>query len=207
MSEYHFKVPLKDEDIKRLRIGDMVYFSGEAWTTRSRVQKAVFDEGWKLPFSIEERNLLIHTGPVIKEDNGEMKIISFAPTTSVRFEKWGPRSVREWRLKAIVGKATMGEKTRLAMKEHVCIHASPIGLTTNLFLDRLTIKNVYWKKEFGSIESAWIIGLEDYGPLIVDIDCYGNNYFDEIEGVIQNNKKAAYQYLNIPDDFQYTRLS
>ena len=207
MAEYHFKVPLNDEDVKKLHIGDMVYFSGEAWTSRSRVQKAVFDEGWTLPFSTETRNLLIHAGPVIKEEGGEHKIISFAPTTSVRFEKWGPQSVQKWHQKAIIGKATMGAKTMLAMMENICIHASPIGLTTNLFLDRIKIKDVHWKKEFGSIESAWIVELEDYGPFIVDIDCYGRNYFDEVDRLIQSSRNEAYKYLGIPEDFQYTRLS
>ena len=95
----------------------------------------------------------------------------------------------------------------LAMKENICIHASPIGLTTNLFLDRIKIKDVHWKKEFGSIESAWKSTWEDYGPFIVDIDCYGHNYFDEIDRSIQSSRKEAYKYLGIPYDFQYTRLS
>jgi L(+)-tartrate dehydratase beta subunit len=206
MSEYHFTVPLSDEDVKSVRIGDMVYFSGNAWTARSRVQKAVFDEGRALPFDTREWNLLIHAGPVIKEERGEWRIISFAPTTSVRFEKWGPKSVRDLGLKAIIGKATMGQATQLAMKENICIHASPIGLTTNLFLDRIKIQAVHWKEEFGSIESAWMLKVDDYGPFIVDMDCYGNNYFDEVDAVIRQNKQKAFQYLQVPDDFQYTQL-
>ena len=206
MAEYHFTIPLKDEDVKKLQIGDMVYFSGDAWTARSRVQKAIFDEGFELPFSTKEMNLLIHTGPVIKEEGDELKIISFAPTTSVRFEKWGPNLVRDLELKVIIGKATMGEKTKQAMQEYGCIHASPIGLTSNLFLDKIKIKNVFWKEEFGTVEACWVVSMEEYGPFIVDIDCYGNNYFDKIDDVIEENKKKAYEFLDIPEDFEYTKL-
>jgi len=39
MTEFHLNVPLKNEDVVKLKIGDIVYFSGEAWTCRSLLQK------------------------------------------------------------------------------------------------------------------------------------------------------------------------
>lgn len=65
MTEVHLRVPLQEADIRALRIGDMIYFSGPAWTCRARLQRYVFDEAHALPFSTGERNLLIHTGPII----------------------------------------------------------------------------------------------------------------------------------------------
>ena len=206
MSEFHLEVPLKDEDIKELKIGDTIYFSGEAWTCRSRLQRYVFDEGHILPFSTKERNLLIHVGPVIIKENGEWKLVSFVPTSSIRFEKWGARSVKELGLKAIVGKTTMRESTRQAMKENICIHATPLGVTPNLYLKQITIKDVYWFEELGSIEAAWILELRDLGPFLVDIDSEGRSHFDELDAIINNNRKKAYKDLNIPEDFEYTRL-
>ena len=206
MTEFRLKVPLQDEDIVKLKIGDIVYFSGEAWTCRSRLQKYVFDEGHMLPFSTKERNLLIHVGPVVIRDNGKWQLVSFSPTSSIRFEKWGARSVREWGLKAIVGKTTMGKSTMLAMKECACIHATPVGVTPNLFHNQIAIKDVHWLDELGSIEAAWILGIEELGPFLVDIDCEGRNYFDVLDTSIDTNRKKAYQKLNIPEDFEYTKL-
>jgi len=206
MTEFHLEVPLKDEDIVKLRIGDMVYFSGEAWTCRSRLQKYVFDEGHTLPFSTRKRNLLIHVGPVVLRDNDKWQLVSFSPTSSIRFEKWGARSVREWGLKAIVGKTTMGKSTMLAMKERICIHATPVGVTPNLFQDQIEIRDVHWFNELGSIEAAWILGLKELGPFLVDIDYEGRNYFDELDVIIDANRKKAYRRLNIPEDFEYTKL-
>ena len=136
MAEHHLRVPLKDEEIAKLAVGDLVYFSGPAWTCRSRLQKYVFDEGHELPFSTKEQNLLIHVGPVIIKENGKWKLVSFMPTSSIRFEKWGARSIERWGLKAIVGKTTMGVSTAHAMKKNGCIHATPIGVTPNLFLPK-----------------------------------------------------------------------
>jgi tartrate/fumarate subfamily iron-sulfur-dependent hydro-lyase beta chain len=206
MAEFHLHVPIKDDDILQVRIGDMVYFSGEAWTGRSRLHKRVFDEGHPLPFSTHARNLLIHTGPVIIRDRDRWKLTSFTPTSSIQVEKWGPRAVREWRLKAVLGKTTMGEPTRLAMKEARCIHATPIGITPGLFLDRIEVKDVYWLDEIGSMEAAWILELKDLGPFLVDIDCEGRSYFDQLDLAISENKRKAYQKLGIPEDFEYTKL-
>ncbi len=206
MAEFHFQVPLKDEDIKKVRIGDMVFFSGQAWTCRSRLQKYVFDEGHTLPFSTGDKNLLIHVGPVIIKEGGRWKLISFTPTSSIRFEKWGPKSIREWGLKAIVGKTTMGKASIEAIKERGCIHATPIGIIPNFYLDQIEIKDVYWFKELGSIEAAWMLEINDLGPFLVDIDTEGRSYFEELDRVIETNRRKAFQRLGIPEDFEYTKL-
>ena len=206
MAEFHFQVPLQDEEIKKVRIGDMVFFSGQAWTCRSRLQKYVFDEGHTLPFSTGDKNLLIHVGPVIIKEGGRWKLISFTPTSSIRFEKWGPKSIREWGLKAIVGKTTMGKASIEAIKERGCIHATPIGIIPNFYLDQIEIKDVYWFKELGSIEAAWMLEINDLGPFLVDIDTEGRSYFEELDRVIETNRRRAFQRLGIPEDFEYTKL-
>ncbi|MFH0844493.1 MAG: fumarate hydratase C-terminal domain-containing protein [Pseudomonadota bacterium] len=206
MAEYHLRVPLKDEDIIGLNVGDLVSFSGMAWTCRSRLQRYVFDEGHTLPFSTGDKNLLIHVGPVVIKEKGQWKLVSFMPTSSIRFEKWGAKSIRAWGLKAIVGKTTMGQKTAAAMKEARCIHATPIGVTPNLFLGRIEVKDVTWFQELGSIEAAWHLELTDLGPFLVDMDCKGRNHFDELDLIIASKRKEAYEFLKIPEDFEYTKL-
>ena len=206
MAEFHLTVPLQEDDIKKLRIGDLVFFSGPAWTCRSRLHRYVFDEGHPLPFSTRERNLLIHVGPVVLKEKGKWRLLSFTPTSSIRFEKWGPKSIHEWRLKAIIGKTTMGKSSMETMKEETCIHATPIGIIPNLYQDQIQIQDVYWLEELGSIEAAWILKLKDLGPFLVDIDCEGRNYFNELDSKIAANRKKAYLRLGIPEDFEYTKL-
>jgi tartrate/fumarate subfamily iron-sulfur-dependent hydro-lyase beta chain len=206
MAEHRLTVPLRDEDVDNIRIGDTVSFSGEAWTCRSRLHRYVFDEGHRLPFSTADRNLLIHVGPVVIKDDGKWRLVSFTPTSSIRFEKWGARSVSEWGLKAIVGKTTMGPATAQAMKKHHCIHCTPLGVTPTLLVKQIAIEDVYWYEELGSIEAAWILALHDLGPFLVDIDSQGDNYFDRLDPIIAENRKKAYQKLGITEDFEYTKL-
>jgi tartrate/fumarate subfamily iron-sulfur-dependent hydro-lyase beta chain len=206
MAKYNLKIPLQDRDIEKVRIGDLVYFSGKAFTCRSRLQKYIFDEKHILPFSTKDKNLLIHVGPIIRKKENRWKLISFMPTSSIRFEKWGPKSVKEWGLKAIIGKTTMGEASTQAMKENKCIHVSPVCVSPNLWLDSIKVEDVFLLDELGSIEASWQLEINNLGPFLVDIDCHGNNYFDSLDIKIQQKKMKVYHDLGIPDDFEYTKL-
>lgn len=206
MAEYHLTSPLKDEDIQRLKLGDTVYISGECFTCRSRLQKYIFDEKHILPFDTKDRNILIHNGPIVVKENGKWRLVSFMPTSSIRFEKWGAKSVDEWNLKMIVGKTTMGEKTAKMMKEKKCVHVSPRSVSPNLWIDSIEIQDVYLYDELGRIEAAWFFKLNDLGPFIVDIDCNGNNYFDRLDKDIEKRKNEAMRKLGIEEDFEFTKL-
>lgn len=206
MSTQYLNIPLKDEDVIKLKLGDLVYFTGSAFTCRSRLQKYIFDEKHELPFSTKHQNVLIHVGPVIIKKDDKWKLISFMPTSSIRFEKWGAKSIKEWGLKVIIGKTTMGKETANAMKKYKCIHVSPQCVSPNLWIDSIKINDVYLFDELGTIEAAWQLQIEKLGPFIVDIDCNGNNYFDALDKIIEQNVNKAYKILNIPEDFEYTKL-
>ncbi|MBQ2743644.1 MAG: fumarate hydratase C-terminal domain-containing protein [Oscillospiraceae bacterium] len=206
MAEYHLKAPLSEEDVCKLKLGDIVYISGEAFTCRSRLQKYIFDEGNKLPFSTAERNVLIHNGPIVVKEDGKWRLVSFMPTSSIRFEKWGAKSVDEWNLRMIVGKTTMGEKTAKMMKKKKCVHVSPRSVSPNLWIDSIEVQDVHLYDELGRIEAAWFFKLNDIGPFIVDIDTEGNNYFDALDVEIAKRKEAAMAELGIEHDFEFTKL-
>ncbi len=206
MAEYHLQSPLTDEDVKKLKLGDTVYISGNCFTCRSRLQKHIFDENNVLPFDTADRNVLIHNGPIVIKENGKWKLVSFMPTSSIRFEKWGAKSVSEWGLKMIVGKTTMGEETAKMMKEKCCVHVSPRSVSPNLWVDSIEVEDVYLYDELGKIEAAWFFKVNELGPFIVDIDSEGNNYFDKLDGVIAENKANALKKLGIDEDYKFTKL-
>ena len=206
MAEYHLTGPLTDADVEKLNIGDMVYISGEAFTCRSRLQKYIFDEKNTLPFSTAGRNILIHNGPIVIKENDQWKLVSFMPTSSIRFEKWGAQSVDQWNLKMIVGKTTMGKETAQMMKEKKCVHVSPRSVSPNLWIDSIEVQDVYLYDELGRIEAAWFFKLNELGPFIVDIDTKGQNLFDRLDEQISENKNNALQALGIDPDFQFTKL-
>lgn len=206
MAEYHLTAPLTEEDVTKLKLGDTVYLSGKAFTCRSRLQKYIFDEGHKLPFDTADRNILIHNGPIVIRENGVWKLVSFMPTSSIRFEKWGAKSVDQWGLRMIVGKTTMGPETANMMRERKCVHVSPRSVSPNLWVDSIHVETVHLFEELGSIEAAWFFDLKDLGPFIVDIDTEGNNFFDSLDDRIAARKEQALQNLGIDPSFQFTKL-
>ncbi|MBQ3071672.1 MAG: fumarate hydratase C-terminal domain-containing protein, partial [Oscillospiraceae bacterium] len=152
------------------------------------------------------RNILIHNGPIIIRENGAWSLKSFMPTSSIRFEKWGAKSVENWGLRMIVGKTTMGAETAAMMREKGCVHVSPRSVSPNLWIDSIEVQDVHLFDELGSIEAAWFFKVHELGPFLVDIDSTGANFFDRLDGEIAANKEAALRKLGIGEDFSFTKL-
>lgn len=206
MAEYHLKAPLTDADVEKLKIGDIVYISGKCFTCRSRLQKYIFDEHHTLPFTTDDRNVLIHNGPIVVKEDGKWRLVSFMPTSSIRFEKWGAKSVENWNLKMIVGKTTMGKETADMMKKKKCVHVSPRSVSPNLWIDSIEVEDVHLFDELGSIEASWFFKVTELGPFIVDIDTEGNNLFDKMDVEIAARKAEALKSLGIDPDYKFTKL-
>lgn len=206
MATYRLNAPFDAGDIKQLRVGDLVYVSGKAFTCRSRLHRWVFDEGRPAPQAALERDLLLHAGPIVLREDGRFRLVSFMPTSSIRFEKWGARSVRDWGLRMIVGKTTMGRKTMEQMKALGCVHVSPQGVSPNLWADSIRVTGVELYDELGAIEATWQLALDNLGPFVVDIDTQGENLFEQMDEAVAENQAAAYEFLGIPEGFEYTKL-
>lgn len=205
MATYELKTPFDPEEIAKLRIGDLVYVSGKAFTCRSRLHRWVFDENHPSPKAAMERDLLIHVGPIVLRHEDSYELVSFMPTSSIRFEKWGAKSVENWGLKMIIGKTTMGDETMAMMQKLGCVHVSPQGVSPNLWASQIQITDVELFDELGTIEATWHMNLDKLGPFVVDMDTQGNNLFDAVDQVVAQNKAKAYAKLGL-EDFEYTKL-
>ncbi|MBR4060049.1 MAG: fumarate hydratase C-terminal domain-containing protein [Lachnospiraceae bacterium] len=206
MSEYHLQSPLQESDIRKLRVGDTVFLSGKAFTCRSKLQRSVFDEGLAMPKELLDNDILIHAGPIILKEGDSWQLVSIMPTSSVRFEKWGADSIKEWGLKVIVGKTTMREKTAEAMQKYGCVHLSPQSVSPNLWHDQIDIQGVYLFDEMGSIEAPWQFELNEFGPFVVDMDTEGNSLYEQVDDKVRENLVSAHTRMGIEPDFKYTQL-
>ena len=204
--EYHLKAPLTEEDVRKLNIGDTVYLSGEVFTGRSRIHRYIFDEEHVLPQEAARRRAMVHVGPIMVKTEDGWELVSFMPTSSLRFEKWGADSVEKWGLRIIVGKTTMGKDTLDAMEKYGCVHVSPQCVSPNLWHDSIKIQGVELFQELGSIEACWLLELDELGPFIVDMDSHGRNYFDELDVHVAKQRNAVLQSMGVPEDFTPTKL-
>ena len=203
---YDLCTPLSEADVRRLVIGDEVTLSGQAFTGRSRIHRYVFDEGHALPFSTARKNAMIHVGPIVVREESAWRLVSFMPTSSIRFEKWGAQSVEQWGLRMIVGKTTMREQTMQAMQRYGCVHVSPQCVSPNLWQRSIRIDGVELFTELGSIEASWQLTLDRLGPFIVDIDANGANLFSAMDAHVASVRREVLREMGVPDDFTPTRL-
>ena len=206
MATYYLKTPLSEQDVTQLRLGDVVYITGYAFTCRSRLHRWVLDEKHPLPEAGKQRDLLIHVGPIVLREDGGFKLVSFMPTSSIRFEKWGARAVDEWGLRMIIGKTTMGEETMAMMQRKKCVHVSPQCVSPNFWVQNIQITDVELFDELGTIEATWHMTVDKLGPFVVDIDCYGNNLYKNHEREVDEAREKALKKLGISTDFEYTKL-
>lgn len=205
MATYYLKTPLSEQDVTQLKIGDVVYVTGDAFTCRSRLHRWVLDENHPVPEAAKQRDLLIHVGPIVLREDG-FKLISFMPTSSIRFEKWGARAVDEWGLRMIIGKTTMGEETMAMMQKKKCVHVSPQCVSPNSWIPNINITDVELFDELGTIEATWHMTVNALGPFVVDIDCNGNNLYKNHEQEVDTQREKALEKLGIGTDFEYTKL-
>jgi tartrate/fumarate subfamily iron-sulfur-dependent hydro-lyase beta chain len=203
MAEYRLRTPLSDEDVERLRVGDIVYVSGIVVTARDEAHKKVLEtieRGEKLP--IDLRGLVLyHCGTVaMKRPDGTWEIRAAGPTTSMRMESVEAEFIEKTGIKMVVGKGGMGERTAEAMKKYKAVYAVFTGGAGALAANAIKrVVDVYWLEELGIPEALWVFEVEDFGPLVVTIDTTGRNYYAErMREVEENAKKVIEELLKKP---------
>lgn len=189
------KTPLKKDDVLSLKLGDMVLISGRVVTGRDRVHKFLFNEKPKkedIPFELEG-SILYHCGPIIKKTEQGYSMISGGPTTSLRVDMYEPYVIKNYGIRAIIGKAGMSQRTLAAFKESGCVYLAAISGAAVYLADRVKQIIDGWKiEEFGPPEAMWLLEVEDF-PAIVTMDAHGNSLHKEIEDSSYANFKRLLQ--------------
>ncbi len=179
---YHLRTPLKEEDIEKLRIGDIVYLSGTVFTARDEAHAKILEligKGESLPMDFKGL-ALYHCGPVVRKKDDKYEIVAAGPTTSMRMESVEADFLEKTGVKMVIGKGGMGSKTAEAMKKHKAVYATFTGGAAVLAAVAVKrVVNVYWLEELGIPEAVWVLEVEEFGPLVVTIDSTGRNYYEE----------------------------
>lgn len=174
-------VPITEETIRSLKVGDAVEISGVLYTGRDAVHKYLA-KGGELPANVNfQGGVLYHCGPVvIKDDAGEWKVVAAGPTTSIREEPYQGDLIGKFGLRAIIGKGGMAERTLAACREHGCVYLHAIGGAAQVLAERIVkVRDVYLMEKFGSPEAIWEFEVERF-PAVVTMDAHGNSLHDEV---------------------------
>ncbi len=197
--EYHLTTPIPPEELKKIKIGDVVYITGTIVTARDEAHLKALElhkEGKQPPVDFKGIGLF-HCGPVMKKnEQGEWTVVAAGPTTSARMEIFQDEFIKTFQPGIIIGKGGMGARTTKACQEETCIYGYFTGGAALLAADRIKkVKDVFWYEELGMPESLWVYEVDEFGPLTVTIDSHGGNLTAESIKNIEANKEKILQEL------------
>ncbi len=180
MAIYKLQLPLTEEDVKMLKVGDNIYVTGQIVTARDDAHKhalSMYNKGETLPVDFSKL-AIYHAGPIMKKKGDEWKMVAGGPTTSTRMEIFQDDFIKAFGTKLIIGKGGMGERTTAACKEFGAVYGMFTGGAALLAANKVKkVVEVHWLELLGMPECLWVLEVEDYGPLMVGIDAHGNNFF------------------------------
>lgn len=187
--------PIRDEDLKDIHVGDIIYLTGHIVTCRDVAHRRLIEEKMPLPVDIRG-GAILHAGPIIKPlDNDKFQMVSVGPTTSMRMEKFEYEFIRETGVKLVVGKGGMGEGTQKGCKEFKALHCVfPAGCAVLAATEVEEIEDAQWR-DLGMPETLWVCRVKEFGPLIVSIDTDGRNMFEERKVEYNKRKEEAYEEI------------
>ncbi len=176
MAEYRLKTPLSNEDVEKLKSGDIVYLSGTMYTARDAAHKRLVDlilNGEELPFELEGA-VIYYVGPTPPKP-GE-PIGSAGPTTSYRMDPYAPILI-EHGLKGMIGKGKRNQDVKDACVKYKAVYFGATGGAAALIAKAIKKAEVIAYPELGP-EAVRRIEVEDF-PVVVVNDTFGNDLYDE----------------------------
>ncbi|HPI98420.1 MAG TPA: FumA C-terminus/TtdB family hydratase beta subunit [Synergistales bacterium] len=194
MAEKLLSIPLKEEEIRDLHVGDVVYLKGPIFTSRDMGHftiKQNLEEGKELPVNFEG-SAVFHAGPVVKKkDDGKYDLVVIGPTTSIRMEPYY-KMMADLGVRAIIGKGGLAEGSLKQFQEtgQVYLQAAP-GCAVVLADGIADIENVFWL-DLGVPEALWVLNATKFGPLVVGMDSHGVSVYQELKEKAEKRNKELY---------------
>lgn len=171
--------PITDEQIKMMRAGEIVYFTGVIYTGRDAAHKRLveaLDLGEKLPIDFKGQ-VIYYVGPTPAKPG--RPIGSCGPTSSYRMDKYSTRLMQEG-LKVMIGKGDRSDEFITDMIREKGVYLQAVGGAGALLSRKVKTSKVVMYDDLGA-EAIYRLEVEDF-PAIVTYDIYGGNLIvDEVK--------------------------
>ena len=200
-------LPLSDETVRELKVGDPVAISGVMLTGRDRVHKWMIDtfiRGARSPEGddlevyegispVLDGGIIYHCGPVVTGlDSGDYRFVAAGPTTSIREEPYQGDVMRHFDIKGVIGKGGMGPKTLEACQQVPGLYLHAIGGAASLIAQSVTRVLGVYKLDFGVPEAMWVIEVKGF-PAVVTMDSHGGSLHIKIN---QQSERVLESLIN-----------
>ena len=199
MAVFKLKTPISEDQIRKLKVNDVLYVTGTIVTARDQAHRRAiefFKAGKPLPLSLEGL-AVFHCGPVVAKQGDKWIAVAAGPTTSTRMDIFEDEFIKDFKVRVVIGKGGMGKKTTDAMAKYGAVYGAFTGGAAVLAAKAIkNVKSVEWY-DLGMPEAMWVFEVEEFGPLAVAIDSHGNNLFTEVQKSVEEKKQKIYEKLGI----------
>jgi fumarate hydratase class I len=175
--EVPLQAPISEEQIRSLRVGDVVLISGQVFTGRDAVHAYLMKH--EPPVDLRG-GVLYHCGPVVAKEGNDWRVTAAGPTTSIREEPYQAEIVKRYGVRVVMGKGGMGPRTLAGLKESGAVYLNAVGGAAQFYarcIERVTGVSLM---EFGTPEAMWHLQVKDF-PAIVTMDAHGNSLHKDVE--------------------------
>jgi fumarate hydratase subunit beta len=195
LAVFKLTTPISEEDVRKLRVNDVLYLSGTVITARDAAHKKMlelFQQGKSVPVDLEGL-AVFHCGPIMKKENGRWVVVAAGPTTSTRMDQFEDELIRDLKVRVVIGKGGMGKRTADAMQKYGAVYGAFTGGAGVLAAKGVkAVRTVEWLQDLGMPEAMWVFEVEEFGPLTVAIDSHGNNLFEEVSRKAKERRKKIF---------------
>lgn len=188
-------IPISDETIRDLRVGEPIALSGIMMTGRDAVHKWMIEtfikktrqpsgddlQVYEAIRPILDGGVIYHCGPVVTGlETGDYRFAAAGPTTSIREEPYQGDVMRHFNVKGVIGKGGMGPKTLQACREVPGVYMHAVGGAASLIAQSVVRVLGVHKLDFGVPEAMWVIEVKDF-PVVVTMDAHGDSQHAAVE--------------------------
>ncbi len=198
LAVFKLTTPISEEDIRKLKVTDILYLSGTIITARDAAHKKILEliqQGKPIPINLQGL-AVFHCGPIMKKEKDKWIVVAAGPTTSTRMEQFEDELIKELKVRVVIGKGGMGKRTTDAMQKYGAVYGAFTGGAGVLAAKSIrNVKVVKWLQNLGMPEALWVFDIKDFGPLIIAIDSHGNNLFEKVGRKAEENRAKIYASL------------
>jgi fumarate hydratase subunit beta len=202
-------LPINDDTIRELKVGEPVLLTGimvtgrdaaHKWLVETFIKKtrAPIDDDLQVYEELKKLlngSVIYHCGPVVSGmETKEYKFVAAGPTTSIREEPYQADVMKHFNLKGVIGKGGMGAKTLKGCEETPGVYFHAIGGAASFIAQSVTKVLGVYKMDFGVPEAMWVIEVKDF-PAVVTMDAHGGSQHAVVD---ESSKKVLDELLAKP---------
>jgi len=185
-------LPVSEEAIRELKVGDEVSLHGTIVTARDAAHKYMIENWPEWVRPLLGGGAIYHCGPVMQKQGDSWRAVAAGPTTSIREEPYEGPVIEHYGVRLIIGKGGMGATTLAACRKAGAVYLHAIGGAAPLIADTITrTKTVHMLDELGVPEAFWEFEVDGFTG-IVTMDSRGNSLHADL---LEQSRKRRDQLL------------